>query len=192
MGPDHHTPPKAAEKKSKANQTKYLVCEETILEPDEKTDGHNTVFCKGDCQGWMHRQCAGLSRLNFDKLGESTMPYLCTYCTLNKQYKEICTLKDTVQTLTNRITELEAACKSSVSKPTAAQVTQIESSVNSTSVINKHSTAFTASLPPSIDTSERKFNIVVYGIAENRPKTNKETRVKEDLNNLLTYFIPRN
>ena len=118
--PDHHTPPKATEKKSKANQTKCLICEETILEPDEKTYGHDEVYYEGDCQGWMHRQCAGLSRFNFDKLGESIMPYLCTYCTLNKQYKEICTLKDTVQTLTNRITELEAAYKSSVSKPAAA------------------------------------------------------------------------
>ena len=78
--PDHDTPPKATEKKSKANQTKFLVCEETVLEPDEKTDGHDAVFCVGDCQGWMHRpECAGLSRFNFDKLGESNMPYLCMY-----------------------------------------------------------------------------------------------------------------
>ena len=111
---------------------------------------------------------------------------MCTYCTLNKQYKEICTLKDTVQSLTNRITELEAACKSSVSKPTTAQVMQSESPVNSTSL--KLSTASVASLPPSIGTSERKFNIVVYSIPENPPKTNKETRVKEDLNILLTLF----
>ena len=55
-------------------------------------------------------------------------------------------------------------------------------------MINKHSAASVASLPPSIGTSERKFNVVVYGIVENPPKTNKETRLKEDLNNLLTSF----
>ena len=110
----------------------------------------------------MHRQCAGLSRFNFDKLGESTMPYLCTYCSLNKQYKEICTLKDTGQTLTNRITEFEAVSKSSVSKPAAAQVTQSKSPVNSTSVINKHSAASVTSLPPSIGTSERKIKMLLH------------------------------
>ena len=93
-----NTLPKVAEKKSKANQTECLIYEEAILEPEEKTDGHDAVFCGGDCQGWMHRQCA---RFIFDKLGELSMPYLCTYCTLNKQYKEFCSLKDTVETLTN-------------------------------------------------------------------------------------------
>ena len=78
-----------------------MVCEEVILEPDEETDGHDAVFCGGDCQGWMYRQCAEPSYFIFDKLGELSMPYLCTHCTLNKQYKEFCSLKDTVETLKN-------------------------------------------------------------------------------------------
>ena len=65
---------------------------------------------------------------------------------------------------------------------------QSESPVNSTLVINKHITASVTSLPPGTGTSERKFNVVVYGITENPPKTNKETRLKEDLNSLLTLF----
>ena len=52
---DHHTPLKAAEKKSKANQTKCMACEETILESDKKTDGHNTVFTYHKSCNW---QCA--------------------------------------------------------------------------------------------------------------------------------------
>ena len=75
---------------------------------------------------------------HFDKLSESTMPYLCTYCTLNKQYKEICSLNDTVETLTNRVAEIEAAYKFNVSQPATTQVMQ---SGIFTSVINKHSIA---------------------------------------------------
>ena len=69
-----------------------------------------------------------------------------------------------------------------------AQITQSESLVNSTPVLDKHSVASVPSLPPNTGISEMKFNVVIYGIAENPPKTNKETRQKEDLNSLLTSF----
>ena len=152
----------------------------------EKTDGHDAVYCEGDCQGWMHRQCAGLSRFAFDKLGES-IPYLCSYCTLNKQYKEICSLKDTVETLTNRIVELESACRSNVSQPAAAQVIQTQSSVNSTPVTNKQVTdkSTIPPKPPQI-TPEKKFNLIFYGITESPVNTPRTNRQQHDLQNILS------
>ena len=98
-------PPNCAGKKTRANQTDCLVCEKGILEPDDKNDGHDAVFCEGDCQGWIyiHRQCAGLTRPAFDKLGESTIPYLCSFRALTKQQNEIDSLlKDTIKTLLNQ------------------------------------------------------------------------------------------
>ena len=146
----------------------------------------------------MHRQCAGLSRFAFDKLGES-IPYLCSYCTLNKQYKEICSLKDTVETLTNRIVELESACKPNVSQPATAQV--IKDSTQSGTTIevqsdstpgdasknnNSHSVISNSSAqqpqcpappkPPQV-TPDKKFNLIFYGISEspiNTPRTDRQ------------------
>ena len=70
-----HSPPNCTGKKSKAEQTNCLVCEKVIPELDDKTKGHEALFCEGKCQGWIHRQCAGITRFGYDKLGESTIPF---------------------------------------------------------------------------------------------------------------------
>ena len=54
-----------------------LVCEKAILESDEETDGHEALFCKGECQGWIHRMCAGITHIGYDKLGESILFHFC-------------------------------------------------------------------------------------------------------------------
>jgi len=46
-------------------------------------DGHKALF-------WMPRvECTEITRLGYDKLGESTIAFLCSYCTLVKQHNEI-------------------------------------------------------------------------------------------------------
>ena len=95
-------PPNYTGKKTRANQTDCLVCEKVISEPDYKNDGHDAVFCEGDCQGWIHGQCTGLTRPAFDKLGQSTIPYLCSFCALTKQQNKIYSLKDAIKTLLNK------------------------------------------------------------------------------------------
>jgi len=86
--PVHNTPPSnLVVNKSKdapettANDIECLICDNATLEPGESTDGHDAVFCEGDCQGWIHRHCASLTHPAFS---EST-PYLCPHCTLAKQ-----------------------------------------------------------------------------------------------------------
>ena len=71
-----------------------------------------------------------------------------------------------------------------VFQPAAAQVMQNESSVNSASVINKHSVAF---LPPNTGILQ-KGNLILSYMTSLKPTQNKETRLKEDLNSLLTSF----
>ena len=58
--PAQHSPPDRSGKTSKAEEANCLVCEKIILEADDETDGHEALFCVGDCQGCIHRQCAGI------------------------------------------------------------------------------------------------------------------------------------
>ena len=147
----------------------------SILEPSESTEGQDAVFCEGDRQGWVHRICAGLSRPAFDNLDEST-PYLCSFCTFTKQYKEICDLKETVRTLSNKIAELEG-----VQKPLPASMNETSQPVSTESStqpisINRQST------PP-----ERKLNVVVYGLEE-PSNTTRQDRLQMDVKRVISAF----
>ena len=45
-----------------------------------------------------------------------------------------------------------------------------------------------ATVSRSSPISDKKFNLVVYGITEHPPKTNRQTRLNKDLECLLTFF----
>ena len=154
--------------KSQSSQEQNEIClvyECATLDSDENTEGHDAVFCEGDCQGWIHRTCAGLTRPAFDNLSEST-PYLCSYCTFTKQYKEICELKETVKKLTSKITELEGAQELSLS-PQNETLPPVATKSRATNVLSSHQ-----SVPP-----ERKLNVVVYGLEENPSNSTRQDRL---------------
>ena len=44
------------------------ICEDSIADPSNKSDGDNSVFCEGSCNTWFHCRCAGLSTQAFKKL----------------------------------------------------------------------------------------------------------------------------
>ena len=98
------TPPNNAGKKSKEkNNSICPVCDETVLVADEKNEGHEAVYCKGECLVWFHRKCAGLNHQAFDKLSKSDVPYFCVYCTLETKNKEITVLKEQIEVLTKKL-----------------------------------------------------------------------------------------
>ena len=194
--PAQHSPPNCTGKKSKAEQTNCLVCEKAILEPDEETEGHEALFCEGECQGWIHRQCAGITRLGYDKLGESTIAFLCSYCTLVRQHQEIDTLKHTIKSLSNKVSELEASLKPNAPQLPQSMETESSDTINHTAIQQESPTAttdpVTKSPPPEILPGERKFNLVIYGIAECPKETPRHDRQKSDLTNCLSVVSKLN
>jgi len=173
------SPPKRKVKGGKNSEADCLVCDEPILEPGEHCEGDEAVFCEGNCQGWIHRQCAGLTRPAFDSLGEST-PYLCSHCTLNKQSHEICALKDTIKTLTDKLNKLEGSQKK---QATQSQATHQQPMLptNLTSGPLKQPKTFYSNQQRS---SDRKCNVIFYGFTESPPNTSKATRSQSDLKNV--------
>ena len=38
------------------------ICLDPIIDATEDTEGQEAIFCEGECDAWLHRQCAGLSQ----------------------------------------------------------------------------------------------------------------------------------
>ena len=78
--------------------------------------------------------------------------------------------------------------ENNLAKLTDSHYTQSgESQANTNSMdVDTPSSGVTVSKPLSI--SDKKFNVVVYGITEHSPKTNRQTRLNKDLEGLLTCF----
>ena len=184
--PAQHSPPDRSGKKSKAEEANCLVCEKVILEADDDTDGHEALFCEGECQGWIHRQCAGFTRVGYDKLGESAIPFLCNYCSLVKYRNEIDMLKDTINSLSAKL--------KNASQPITPQIPQtmeteppVILSATGKRATDKPFTPNAANTNKSFNT-DRKFNIVVYNIKESPPGTARLTRIKSDTTEVSKLF----
>ena len=56
---------------------KCAVCKQNIVEGKDQA-----LFCKGNCQQWFHRYCAGVSAVHFETLSSSPQPFHCVFSTL--------------------------------------------------------------------------------------------------------------
>lgn len=193
-----------AGKGAKSSKTKHtcLICMEVIVDSTPRKPGHDSIFCDGECQSWIHRRCAGLSKLAFSKLCSvsNTKPFYCPNCRLEQQSLEISELKST---LSKVVVEL-AKFKENVSKaPSPCECSETFTSeegspssmpllyskvasadCSSTPVVARLSKATRASVKPpgsktTVDT--KKFNLVVYGIKECEKGLARMKRVLSDI-----------
>ena len=128
---------------------------------------------KGTARDRSTENVLGLTRPAFDNLSES-IPYLCSYCTYTKQYKEICTLKDTIKKLSDKLAEREG--------------TQTTSQAKAVPTINQKSTNQSKDIPGSqqVPLSDKKMNVVIYGLAENPSNTSRQDRLRKDVDSVLS------
>ena len=161
--PDHDSPSKAKDKKSK--QEPCAICDELINDAD---DGDDSIFCDGSCQGWLHRQCAGLSKKRFQIIGESSDPFYCPHCMLHRQACEIKDLKETISLLTSRIESLNPCLSDDQQHKPPPQKEQSSTSAQPSRSDNSNSL-------------DRKFNVVIYGINECPRATPRATRINSDV-----------
>ena len=91
--PTDRTPP-GDPKKTKESEEVCLICGVKIQEGDEPDQA---VYYEGDCQGWLHRKCVGMTNKLYLALGQSEEPYFCPHCTCKVLQEEINSLKDTTK-----------------------------------------------------------------------------------------------
>ena len=84
---------------------------------DEGEDGciQDALFCEGECQCWLHRWCAGVTRERYAVLSSTEDSFLCPSCTVARQQaaiasqqEDITHLRECVASLTDELRGLKA------------------------------------------------------------------------------------
>ena len=198
----HRTGPskKGTKQNSQQNQVCYcLICNQVIIDQSPESEGHESIFCEGKCQGWMHKGCAGLPKHAFELYSDSTstIPFQCPHCKSQAQDKEISELKAIIQSLSTEITLLKStqiAPESASPSPTSPIIpsTTLPLQHASSSYSNAlHSSKTQANLIHSRGKTnlndsnpDRKFQIVIYGLDECTKGTPRHVRTRTDLNSV--------
>ena len=48
------------------------ICCDVIVDATAGEDAHDSIFCDGACNGWLHRRCAGLPKAAFQAICDAT------------------------------------------------------------------------------------------------------------------------
>ena len=98
-------------KATKGGQNKYMcaICLDVIVDSTSQKSGQDSIYCEGRCQTWIHRCCAGLSKLAFTNIYDSSnkQPFHCPNCCLDMQSVEINALHATVADLALAVADLK-------------------------------------------------------------------------------------
>ena len=122
--------------------------------------------------------CWGPQKVFFE-IKDSVEPFYCLHCTNRRQEKEIAALNSKIGLLLSKLTELESSTSPSNSPALEAsnQLSYTQAALPSPSV---SPTQPGSSNAPQIRSPDRKFNIVIYGIAECEKGSQKHIRLYKD------------
>ena len=182
-----------SDQSSSLQQHECIVCEEFISDGEL---GQESIMCEGQCKGWLHRVCAGLSKSAFKFLTQTRAAFHCYPCKFLQQEKSIMDLNTRVNELHAKLSALESASPivcmtavdSSVNPSPSQPQSQYKTSQSPTysSVVNSNlGTASSQQHKPAINQSDRKYNLVFYGIEECQKGTPKFQRSINDTKAVL-------
>ena len=172
--------------------TKCGICNKVITDQSATHPGEDAILCEGECSCWMHRSCAGLSSPLFAAMSSSSKLFLCIYCVLSKQVSEINELKTMVKNLTTTLDSFSSMAKvhpkdSQSSNSLASgnirasnQTSTIPNSAMSTNVVKPQSN--------SSSMNDRKYNLIVFGIAEPPSGSSYFSRSVKDTDSVTSLF----
>jgi hypothetical protein len=174
-----------------------------LLEQRIKRKGQDSIFCEGKCQSWVHRRCVGLSENSFKDLSNSTSPFLCPYCLIDAQNQKISSLVAENESLKLSVSLLSSTLTDIQSKLAALQSSHGQSVVQSSSTPpcpndsplptgDTNTLTVQSSQPkksPSSSTkSDRRFNLLFFGIPELPVGTRYHERVQCDHDSIVSVF----
>lgn len=177
----------------KGDESQCAICLKVIEDRSANSEGEDSVFCEGTCQRWLHRTCAGLTDPAFDDLRNSDDRFYCYQCFVASHTSEIKDLRNTIAELTKELSTLRSLLPVEASSTQKHNVPVPIPLSYSSAVKSKGSTDFSSedvapsphhSLPPKpqshSDRNERKFNVVIIGLAECPKGTPRAERMAMD------------
>ena len=172
-----------------------IVCEKLIKGATSKAKGQDCVFCEGTCQGWIHRQCAGIPKPVFNVLSQSQEPFLCLYCSslqIHELKRSVQSLQDEIATLKSQIpANVPSLPASSTNADSLPVISSYASIVSQSSQENpSHSISSTPQANPVPVSPNQKFNFVVYGINEPPKGSPRHSRLIND-NNAVAEVVKK-
>ena len=100
------------------------ICVEHIVDEGEDECAQDALYCEGDCQCWLHRWCAGVTRERYAVLSSTEDPFLCPSCTvagqqvaITAQQADIPLLRECVKALTDEVRVMKASVAAMQSQP---------------------------------------------------------------------------
>lgn len=208
---------KGTESVADGKGTVCAICLQIIIERSNVSDGEDSIFCEGACQRWLHRSCAGLPDPAFDLIRNSDESFYCFPCAMAVHKSEVKELRSVVDALSKELTDL----KSSIASPVVNNQLLYSDVVSFNSDNAGSSTARAAtplapgallpraprSGPPLGDPSssgprspsmskasgvnDRKYNIVIHGLAECPKGTPRRDRISMDEQAIVESIKPQ-
>lgn len=155
------------------------ICLETIVEATESADGQDAIFCESTCNTWLHRKCAGITKMVFKALENSESPFYCVYCRLKAYEAQFAEYNSIIKGLQKQVDDLE---RKVANKPGVYSEMVIEHQViNGESVTNQHSDSSLSSknvveskaidavkslISEEKDKANRRLNVIIHNVAE--------------------------
>jgi hypothetical protein len=156
------------------------ICVEEVIDGGKSKKGHDSIFCDGACQEWIHCHWAGLSQSAFKAVSSSTSPFHCPRCLFVHQSKEISDLKSSLAQLSNEVLTLKAQFASLVGRDRSSVVPHSpSSSADQEQLTTTQSRVYhrdNSKVPIQDDSANRKYNVVVFGVPEQSVGTPRSER----------------
>ena len=189
-------------KRKQVGQTICDICNVAITEGTDEA-----LECDG-CKKWVHRYCAGVSLTYFQVLADSSKPFFCTCCSDANNMAVVSELRKEVTALKAEVANLKSALDSVISSPTHPGYNAVtlpsdclndKNDTGETINISSHKRLSpcltelnTENIAPFSSSqkydTEKKFNLVLYGVEECRPGMSKSARLEADLKSVISIF----
>jgi hypothetical protein len=167
-----------------------------------KRKGHDSVFCDGVCQEWIHRQCAGLSTTAFLAVSQSANPFHCPRCLLFQQSKEIESLKASVEKLTSEICSLKSQFSQLSSEVVASglisdnlpicdlnpESVSPQASNHAPHPQPRRSSSVSAAAHSQVS-QDRKYNVIMFGVPEQPQGTPRMERCRSEFKEVSSILL---
>ena len=207
------------------------ICLEAIVEATSKKQGDDAIECSSFCKTWLHRRCAGLSKVAFVRASQDNAPFCCPRCRIHSFEQELLTIKsdlavlmsktseistkfdeklalqsslfnDLLELLQTKIADLSNKNTESLPQSYADAVhgprvqTETIQNIDISQARADHDPATTDAHKKSQPTihvapkhtspsrQDRKFNFIIFGIAECPPGTTRKDRAEKDENSV--------